>query len=78
MAQPIKHTRGGQIWALIAGLVTLYLGVDAAWRSYEADSLIFTYRHLIATGPLAAFEIGICLVIGLYLVGSSVRNLEDC
>jgi hypothetical protein len=63
--------------ALLIGLLALFLGVNATWHSYEVGKLIFTYRHQIATGPLAAFGIGACLAIGLYLVGSSVRNLQD-
>jgi hypothetical protein len=77
MAQLAKHTRGGQAWALVAGLLLLYLGVDAALKSYKAGILLFTYRRLIATGPLAAFEMIACLGAGLYLVVSSIRNLED-
>ena len=77
MAQPIKRTRGGQLWALIVGLLVLYLGVDAAWNSYQTGILVFTYRRLVATGPLAGFEMVACLMAGLYLVATSVRNLED-
>jgi hypothetical protein len=77
MSESKTYTRSGQISALVGGLCCLFIGVDAAWKSYKAGFFTFTIKHITATGNLAALEIGVCLVAGTYLLGTAVRHLED-
>lgn len=68
--------KGTQWFALIAGLMLLWLGLDDAITSYSVGFLQFTHRQSVFTGQVAGLLIGAHVFVGVFLVGSSLRKLE--
>lgn len=68
--------KGTQWFALIAGLMLLWLGLDDAITSYSVGFLQFTHRQSVFTGQVAGLLIGAHVLVGVFLVGSSLRKLE--
>ena len=71
-----KLSRGAQYIAFCCGIICLTIGIKSAWLSYGAETFVFRFKHLDAVGPVAAFELGACLLVGLVLIYSSLRHLR--
>ena len=69
--------RGTQWFALIAGIMLLWLGLDDAITSYSLGFLRFTHRQSVFTGQVAGLLIGAHIFMGVFLIGSSLRKLES-
>ena len=69
--------RGTQWFAAIAGIMLLWLGLSDAMTSYSLGFFQFTLNRAVFTGDVAAILIGAHILVGLFLVGSSLRRLES-
>ena len=68
--------KGTQWFALIAGIMLLWLGLDDAMTSYSLGFLQFTHQRSVFTGQVAGVLIGAHILMGVFLIGSSLRKLE--
>ena len=68
--------KGIQWFALIAGLGLLYLGLDDAITSYSLGYLQFTHEQAVFAGQAAGILIGAHILVGSFLVWSSLRKLD--
>lgn len=68
--------KGIQWFALIAGLGLLWLGLEDAITSYSLGHLQFTHEQAVFTGQFAGVLIGAHILVGSFLVWSSLRKLE--
>jgi hypothetical protein len=65
-----------QWFSLIAGVGLLWLGLEDAITSYSLGHLQFTHERTVFTGQMAGVLIGAHILVGVYLVWSSLRKLE--
>jgi hypothetical protein len=68
--------KGTQWFALIAGIMLLWLGLSDAITSYSLGSLQFTLQRSVFTGQVAGFLIGAHILVGAILIVSSLRKLD--
>ena len=77
MKERFPYTRNAQETAMFGGLFFLYLGVDAAWKSYKLGKFEFDFTRLTSSGYIAALLTGACLVSGVYLIVTALRHHKD-
>jgi hypothetical protein len=68
--------RSTQWFALIAGIMLLWLGLSDAITSYSLGYPQFTLQRSVFTGQVAGFLIGAHILVGAFLIGTSLRKLD--
>ena len=77
MNEKREITGTGQVAAVFAGVVCLFLGMRAVWESYQIGAPIFRLKiRSIVEGPLAVGVTVAVLAIGLYLVVSGYKGMQ--
>ena len=66
-----------QAWCHFAfSLVPLGIAAHFIGKWARTGTLEFSAKSITATGPVAAFEIGLCVIGGLFLLFSALRQLR--
>ena len=77
MKEKPEVTRSGQVAAVFAGVVCLFLGLRAIVESFQVGAPIFRLKiRSIVEGPLAVGVTVTVLAIGLYLVVSGYKGMQ--
>ena len=77
MSKRSSIDKGTQWFSVIAGIMLLWLGLSDALTSYSLGFFQFTINRSVFTGHVAGVLIGAHIFIGVLLVGSSLRKLEN-